>query len=161
MLKKILAGVFSGLLAAFLPACDGLNLGKLKPGVTSLQAVREIMGAPSMEWQDADGSLTLEYPRTPQGMVNYMIDFGPDQILRQVRQVLTEANFARVRPGMSMPEIRRLLGRPAHEIFFPLQQEHVWDWKIKADAGMEQFFNVHFSEAGLVLRTTSNLDPKG
>jgi hypothetical protein len=161
MLKKILAGVLSGLMAAFLPACDGVNLEKLKPGVTSLQAVREIMGEPTMEWRDADGSLTWEYPRTPQGLVNYMIDFGPDQVLREVRQVLTEANFARVRAGMSMPEIRRLLGRPAHEIYFPLKKEHVWDWKIKADAGMEQFFNVHFSEDGVVLQTSSNLDAKG
>jgi hypothetical protein len=161
MLKKILAGVFSGVLAAFLPACDGGNLGKLKPGLTSLPEVREIMGPPTMEWQNDDGSRTWEYPRTPQGMVNYMIDFGPDQVLREVRQVLTEENFARVKAGMSMPEIRRLLGRAAHEIYFPLSKEHVWDWKIKADAGMEQFFNVHFSEAGVVLRTSSNLDARG
>lgn len=161
MLKKILAGVLSGLMTAFLPACDGINLGKLKPGVTSQQTVREIMGAPAMEWQDADGSVTWEYPRTPQGMVNYMIDFGPDQVLREVRQVLNENNFARVKAGMSMPEIRRLLGQPAHEMYFSLSKEHVWDWKIRVDAGMDQFFNVHFSAAGVVLRTSTNFDAKG
>ena len=161
MLKKILAGALSSLMAALLPACDGINLRKLKPGLTSLQAARDIMGAPAMAWQDADGSVTWEYPRTPEGVVNYMIDFGPDQILREVRQVLNEANFARVRAGMSMPEIRRLLGQPAHEMYFALKKEHVWDWKTKVDAGMAHFFNVHFSEAGVVLHTSSNFDAKG
>lgn len=161
MLKKMLAGLLSGLVAALLPACDGVNLAKLRPGVTSLQEVREIMGAPAMAWQDADGSQTWEYPRTPQGMVNYMIDFGPDQLVREVRQVLNEDNFARVRAGMRMPEIRRLLGQPAHEMYFSLAKEHVWDWKVRVDAGMDQFFNVHFNEAGVVLRTSSNFDAKG
>jgi outer membrane protein assembly factor BamE (lipoprotein component of BamABCDE complex) len=161
MLKKILTGLLSGVFAVFLPACDGGNLGKLKPGVTTMTEVREIMGQPVMEWQDADGSKTWEYPRTPQGMVNYMIDFGPNQVLLEVRQVLTEENFARVKAGMSKPEIRRLLGQPAHELYFSLKKEAVWDWKIKSEPGMDQYFNVHFNEDGMVLRSSSNFDHKG
>ncbi|MEI7429478.1 MAG: outer membrane protein assembly factor BamE [Betaproteobacteria bacterium] len=161
MLKNIFTGLLSGVLAAFLPACDGVNLGKLKPGFSTMAEVREIMGAPAMEWQDADGSQTWEYPRTPQGMANYMIDFRPDKVLREVRQVLTEENFARVKAGMSKSDIRRLLGQPAHDLYFSLKKEAVWDWKIKAEPGMDQYFNVHFNEAGMVLRSSSNLDAKG
>lgn len=100
-MNKILAGLFSGLMAVFLPACDGINMAKLKPGISTVQDVREIMGPPTMEWQDADGTLTWEYPRTPQGIVNYMIEFGPDKVLREIRQVLTEENFGKVHAGMS------------------------------------------------------------
>jgi outer membrane protein assembly factor BamE (lipoprotein component of BamABCDE complex) len=156
VLKRILAGLLSGLMAAFLPACDRINLEKLKPGVSTLQDVRHIMGPPTMEWQEADGTLTLEYPRTPEGIVNYMIDFGPDKVLRAVRQVLTEENFGRAKEGMTREQIRRLLGQPAHEMYFSLKKEHVWDWKTKVEGGTEYFFNVHFNEEGLVVRTTTN-----
>lgn len=161
MLNKLFAGLLSGLMALFLPACDGINLEKLKPGISTLQDVRDIMGPPTMEWADPDGTLTWEYPRTPEGIVNYMIVFGPDQRLREVRQVLSEENFARVREGMSREEVRRLLGKPAHVFHFPLKKEHVWDWKSKVEPGMVWFFNVHFDENGRVLRTSSSFDPKG
>jgi outer membrane protein assembly factor BamE (lipoprotein component of BamABCDE complex) len=161
MLNKLFAGLLSGLMAIVLPACDGINLDKLKPGISTLQDVRDIMGPPTMEWADPDGTLTWEYPRTPEGIVNYMIVFGPDQRLREVRQVLNEENFARVREGMSRGEIRRLLGKPAHEFYFPLKKEHVWDWKSKVEPGMVWYFNVHFDENGRVVRTSSSFDPKG
>ena len=60
-MNKILAGLFSGLMAVFLPACDGINMAKLKPGISTVQDVREIMGPPTMEWQDADGTLTYTF----------------------------------------------------------------------------------------------------
>ena len=156
MLKKLLAGLLSGLIAALLPACDGINLPKLKPGLTTAQEVRQIMGPPTMEWSDADGTQTWEYPRTPGGIVNYMIVFGADQVLREVRQVLTDENFARVSPGMSRDEIRRLLGQPANVLSFPLKKETVWDWKIIGVANTPAYFNVHFGEDGRVLRTSTN-----
>ncbi len=159
MLKRLLTALLTGLLAAILPACDGVNLEKLKPGLTTMPEVRQIMGPPTIEWQDADGSATWEYPRTPQGIVNYMIDFGPDQVLKEVRQVLTEENFARVKDGMSREQVRRLLGKPANELYFTLKKEHVWDWKTKEEAGMIYYFNVHFDDNGRVVRTSSNFVP--
>ena len=156
MLKRLLAGLVSGLIAASLPACDMINLPKLKPGQTTTLEVREIMGPPTMTWTDDDGAQTWEYARTPAGIVHYMIDFGADQVLREVRQVLTDDNFARVRAGMSRDEVRRLLGQPAHEIFFSLKKEIVWDWKMIGVANTPAYFNVHFNEDGRVLYTSSN-----
>ena len=161
MLKRLLAGLFSGILAAVLPACDAFNLPKLKPGQTTMAETREIMGPPTMEWQNTDGSATWEYPRTPNGIVNYMIDFGPDRILKTVRQVLTQENFARVSPGMDQDDIRRLLGKPAREVYFPLMKETVWDWKTKSDSSYDEYFNVHFNPQGTVIRTSRNMESRG
>ena len=155
-----LAGLLSGIMAALLPACDGINLAKLRPGYSTMAEVREIMGPPTQEWADSDGSASWEYPRTPEGIVNYMIDFGPDQKLREVRQVLTDENFAKVREGMSREQIRRLLGRPAHERHFSLTKEHVWDWKTRSEGSTEYFFNVHFDEQGRVVRTSTNFESR-
>ena len=156
MFKKLLAGLLSGLMAALLPACDGINLGKLKPGITTAQQVRDIMGPPTQEWSDDDGTQTWEYPRTPEGIVNYMIVIDANQILREVRQVLCDENFARVHAGMTYDEVRRLLGQPAHEQFFALSKETVWDWKTTAVANTPSFFNVHFDADGRVVRTSTN-----
>ena len=152
-------GIFSGLLAALLPACDSINLDKLKPGVTTMAQTREIMGPPTMEWQDRDGTMTWEYPRTPNGIVNYMIDFGPDKILRQVRQVLTEENFARIKVGMTRDQVRRLLGQPAGEQYFSLKREYAWDWKTKSEGSYDYFFDVYFDEQGHVTRTGTHYKP--
>lgn len=162
MMKKLFQGMLSGIVAAALPACDSINLNELKPGISTAFEVRDRMGAPTMEWKDADGSVIWEYPRTPEGVVNYMIVIGPDNILREIRQVLTDENFARVQAGMSRDEIRRLLGKPAHELYFSLKKEHVWDWKLKTEpGGIESFFNVHFDENWRVLKTSTNLVPRG
>jgi hypothetical protein len=161
VIKKLFAGLFSGLIATAFSACDGLALQDLKPGVSTDRDVRNRMGRPTREWKDADGTQTWEYPRTPEGIVNYMIVIGPDNVLREVRQVLTEENFGKVTAGMSKEDVRRLLGQPAHELYFPLKKEHVWDWKWKIESSMDIFFNVHFDDDGHVVKTSSNFVPKG
>lgn len=158
LLKRI--AVIS-LIALLLGACDSDRLNRLRIGVTTSEEVRSIMGPPTSEWRDEDGSRTWEYPRTPEGLVNYMLVIGADDRLREIRQVLSEENFARVRPGMNREEVRRLLGQPAHEQWFPLQQETVWDWKTRVEPGMVWYFNVHFDSRGLVTRTSTNFVPRG
>jgi len=161
MIRKLLQTLLAGIVAAALPACDNVLLNGLKPGISTAYEVRDRMGAPAMEWQEADGSVTWEYPRTPEGVVNYMLVIGPDNVLREIRQVLTEDNFAKVRPGMSREEVRRLLGKPAHEVYFELKREVVWDWKTKIESGMDWYFNVHFDVGGRVVKTGGNFVPRG
>lgn len=161
MLRKLIAGLCSCLVAAVLPACDGINLQALKPGISTSVEVRERMGPPTMTWTDADGTQTWEYPRTPEGTVNYMIVIGPDGVLREIRQVLTDENCAKIKPGMSKEAVRRLLGKPAHEFYFDLKKEWVWDWKTKSEPGMDWFFNVHFDDSGQVTHTSGNHVSRG
>jgi SmpA / OmlA family len=160
---KWIAAAAAALGAALLPACDGVNLQALKPGVSTAEEVRARMGPPSAEHANADGSVTYEYNRQPQGADCYMITIGRDRIVQRIEQVLTEANLARVQPGMDRDDVRRLLGGPGSVSQFPAVNEEVWDWRV---AGMlpteEAHFHVHFDAAtGLVTRTTRRVEPKG
>lgn len=154
-MRRLLTLLCSLFAAVGLPACDYFNARELKPGVSTALEVRDRYGPPQMEWHNDDGSVTWEYSRQPQGAECYMITIGPDQILRRLDQVLNEATFARVQPGMSGDEVRRLLGKPAASQFFQLKQETVWEWLIDRGSSVTEptYFTVSFNTDGRVTGT--------
>jgi hypothetical protein len=127
--------------------------GSLEPGVTTMDATRQLMGAPDMEWHEKR-EVIWEYAFTPEGTRNYMLAFDANRMLSRVEQVLTPENFAQVQPGMSRDTIRRLLGRPATRVVFERRGEEVWDWKMPASSDVVAHFNVHFDLAGSVTGTS-------
>ncbi|WP_345793881.1 outer membrane protein assembly factor BamE [Thauera sp. JM12B12] len=155
-MKRLLAWICGLLSAIGITACDYINVKELQPGVSTAQEVRERFGPPHMEWRNEDGSLTWEFSRQPQGIECFMITIGPDQILRQIDQVLNEETFARVQHGMNGDQVRRLLGKPASSQFFQLKQETVWEWRIShgPDGTSDAvFFTVSFNNEGRVTGT--------
>lgn len=149
--------------ALSLPGCDYFNLQALQPGVSTGYDVRDRFGKPDMEWLNSDGSTTWEFSRQPEGTDCYMITIGQDNILRSVDQVLTEANYARVQPGMTGEQVRRILGKPASKQFFQLAGETVWQWRIAGDASITDplFFTASFDTTGKVTKTGRNVEYRG
>ena len=142
--------------------CDYFALQDLKPGVSTDLEVRERLGRPTLEWRNADGSVTWEYPKGPQGTDTYMVTIGPDRILRVVDQVLTEANYARIEKGMDGDQVRRILGKPGQITTYPHKPETVWDWHIAGSLPSEEaHFHVHFSPDGKVTGTSRRVEVKG
>ena len=137
---------------------DALALKGLTPGVSTLDQVRSQMGKPETERVSGDGSRRLEYPRGPEGLNTWMVDIGPDGRLVAITQALTAENFAKVHPGMTEDDVRRLLGKPGQVAAYRLKQETVWSWKWQ-EGGVtpEAYFNVHFGPDGRV-STTSRSD---
>jgi outer membrane protein assembly factor BamE (lipoprotein component of BamABCDE complex) len=151
----------SAIVAAALPACDYVNTKEIKPGVTTQAEVRNRMGEPGfVHWND-DGTATWEYARQPNGMKCYMITFNSDQIVSKLEQVLNEANYAKVREGMSKDDVRRLLGAPATQQRFDNLHEEIWEWRIEGVPQMpseESYFMVHFDTGhGGVKKTSRRL----
>lgn len=160
-MRRLLTLLCAFLAALGLPACDPIALAELKPGISTAQEVRTLMGAPNQEWHNDDGSVTWEFSRQPEGTECFMATIGPDQILRHLEQVLTEANFARLQPGMTGPEVLRRLGRPAQRAFFELKQEHVWSWLIDSqDPTGRVYFTVTFNTDGRLLTTGRHTEPR-
>lgn len=153
----------TALVTALLPACDVVNLPEIKPGITTAAEVRSRMGEPGFEFSNPDGSVTWEYSRQPSGTTCYMITIGGDQIVQKLEQVLTEANFGRIRDGMSRAEIRRLLGAPASKVVFDNLGEEVWEWRVEGVPPTEEtYFSVHFDlHSGGVGKTSKRVAMKG
>jgi outer membrane protein assembly factor BamE (lipoprotein component of BamABCDE complex) len=151
----------------FLMACDRqgrpieeFGLDKLARGVSSESDVRMIMGQPDTVWEDEDGSRTLEYPKGPMGPRTWMFMIDKDGKLKDYKQVLTEENFANIKPGMSKDDVRRMLGRPRTVVQFKLKNEEVWDWRYLQLVTNRRLFNVHFDmNSGKVTQTSSLDDP--
>jgi outer membrane protein assembly factor BamE (lipoprotein component of BamABCDE complex) len=137
---------------------DALLLKDMTPGVTTEAQILAQMGKPETARTFTDGSKRFEYPRGPQGLNTYMVDIDRDGKLQAIAQVLTAANFAKIRLGMTEDEVRRLLGKPGQVAVFPLKPETVWSWKWREGGVTEEgIFNVHFDQNQRVY-TTSRSD---
>ncbi|WP_151446103.1 outer membrane protein assembly factor BamE [Lacisediminimonas profundi] len=136
------------------------GLEKLARGVSSEGDVRTAMGRPDTVWEEESGERVLEYPKGPNGVRTWMFDIGKDGKLKDWRQVLTEDNFKRITPGMSMDQVRRMLGRPRSTMQFRLKNEEVWDWLYQEGPGSRRLFNVHFDiGTRVVTRVSTSEDP--
>jgi outer membrane protein assembly factor BamE (lipoprotein component of BamABCDE complex) len=130
------------------------GLDKLNKGVSTEADVRSAMGAPDSLREDGSGGHVLEYPKGPQGVRTWMFWIAADGRLADYQQVLSDANFARVQPGMSREQVRALLGRPRSVVPFRRKNEEVWDWKY-LHVHEERLFNVHFDlDGGQVVRVS-------
>jgi len=140
-------------LAAMLAGCA--NFAALPAGTPS-QQVQAKLGAPGTVWKNSDGSEVWEYPYGPLGRQTFMVTVGPDRAVREVRQVLSDEYFSKVRAGMSRDEVRRLLGKPGEIMAFDVRGEEVWSWRYKDQNPM--FFNVLFDRAAGTVRTTLRIE---
>ena len=133
-----------------LAGCDKVAMDSLKPGVSSEGDVIAALGQPERIWQEADGGRTLEYNRQPFGVVNYMVRIGPSGTMTALNQVLTQENFARIKPGMSRDEVRYILGKPADMTPYKLSRTEVWVWRFELFPSKNRGFYVTFDQNGRV-----------
>ncbi len=131
------------------------NFSAISPGDTA-HSVEARVGPPAAMWKNPDGSEVWEYPQGFYAVQTFMIDIGPDQAVSTVRQVLDEAYFSRIQPGMSRDDVRRLIGRPREIWYFPPRDEETWTWRYY-DINY-RFFNVLFDRSAGTVRTTLRLD---
>ncbi|MES2942633.1 MAG: outer membrane protein assembly factor BamE [Pseudomonadota bacterium] len=155
-----------------LVACDQQHISELEEGVATETDVRTRFGEPEKIWDARDmaslplpgatlavlatpGARTLEYNRQPQGMVNYMITIGPDGKMSALRQVLAPQNFAAILPGLSMEQVRKMLGKPMKVTPFVLKNQTHYDWRYLNPPNIAMIFTVVFVSDLRVVSTAS------
>jgi hypothetical protein len=140
------------LACAPLAACDVQRTHPMEVGVSTETDVRAQFGEPAAVYEEEDGGRTFEYPRQPEGQVNYLITIGAQGRLVAIRQVLNPDRFASITPGLDKAQVRRLIGRPARAEISELENEEVWDWRW-LDGTQSKVFSVTFDSDGKVQST--------
>ena len=137
-----------------------LARGALSPGRSNESDVRSLLGKPDAVHDGDGGGRILEYPRGPAGTETWMVEIGPDDRYRGMRNVLVDASFARLEPGDSIDDVRRRLGRPGGSADFPRRGERILSWKYRADDGRLEHFNAHFDGQGRLTGVSRTPDPE-
>ena len=76
-----------------------------------------------------NGETVLWFPRLPAGRVSYAARIGKDDKLIAIEQRLTEANVAKLQPGVSREsDVLDLLGPPDRVDKFPRQERDAWSY---------------------------------
>lgn len=142
------------IITALFAGCDAQRAAKLEEGLSTEADVRAQFGEPVQVIERADGSKLLAYPRQPEGWTNVEIVIGSDGKMTSLRQLLTPANFAKVRPGMAQAEVRQMLGPHAKTLRYALKpDEETWRWHFMAGQD-KKVFEVLFGADRRVLSST-------
>src|SRR5438128_2380159 len=83
------------------------------PGMPASEVAARI-GKPIAQGQLADGESYWDYSVQPMGYYNYRVTFGADERVREVRNLLTKENIARLEPGMTRAQVAEIVGPSLH-----------------------------------------------
>ncbi len=136
---------------AALAGCASYDGYSLRPGTSTEDEVRSVMGRPAMEFRNADGSRELVYPRGPLGTQTFMADVSRDGVLQAVRPVLSDEVFLRIVPGMTRDQVLRLIGPPGDVMEFPRSGRVSYEWRFMDTWHYTALFSVDFDRNGIVV----------
>ena len=132
-----------------LAGCDRVATGELQAGQSTVADMKQKMGEPANVYREGDKEV-WEYPLGPEGVRTYMMTVNAQGTLEKIDQVLVEANFKRIQPGMTITEVRRILGRNSKEQRFGMTPSELTH-KYKFNTGVEdQYFDVTYNAEGRV-----------
>jgi outer membrane protein assembly factor BamE (lipoprotein component of BamABCDE complex) len=128
----------------------------VSPGMPSSE-VAERIGKPIAEGRLAGNDTYWDYSRDPYGY--FRVTFGPDERVREVRDLHTEQNFRRIQPGMTSAQVVEIAGVPP-----PYLKEgygngtRSWTYRYD-DASISKLLHVIFDPSDRVLWYYSEWDP--
>jgi outer membrane protein assembly factor BamE (lipoprotein component of BamABCDE complex) len=137
--------------AIALSGCASYSGSSLRPGASNEGEVRGVMGAPALEFTGEDGSRRLVYPRGPLGTQTFVARLGQDGVLQEMKQVLGDDTFNRIRPGLTEQEILHMIGPPGETMHFARTDTTAWDYRYTDSWGYVAVFSVTFDNKGVVV----------
>ena len=122
-----------------------------KPG-TPAQQVTQDMGAPHVCVQLPDGGVRWIYSRQPAGQQVYHMVFDAQQRLQYVEQVLKEAHFYALKPGVDNREsVFNYFGKPALVEHVANFKGDIWTYRLYEN-GIDRQAHVFVDPQGVVQR---------
>lgn len=154
VLVRCLAGAG---LALLLAACA--TPARVAPG-TPEAAVIESLGRPTSRSVTPGVGPRLLYSQQPWGYEAWAIQFDAQGRVISSAQMLSDQQFAKIRPGeQNRADIERLFGPPADRPAFPIKNETSNMYRYLRDNAFPSAMWVYFDPAGVVTGTGGGLDP--
>ena len=126
----------------------------ITPGMAATE-VGAAVGKPTAIGKLVDGGMYWDYSRQP--YYTDRVTFGPDERVREVRNLLVEPNFENLRPGMTLDEVRGVVG-PAYLYGQFVDGTTVWTYRYQ-DVGIWKLLHVTMGPDGRMLRYATEWDP--
>jgi hypothetical protein len=150
---------FSAVIVLLGASCAGYDGLGLRAGSSNEGAVREVMGAPALEFAAEDGGKDLIYPRGPLGIQTFVAHVDRGGVLEEIRPVLKDETFRRMQLGMTQDQVLRRIGPPGEKMHFGLSDQTAWDYRYVDTWGYTAIFSATFDARGvLVSKFTRRLD---
>lgn len=150
--------IASLLASVLLLSCASYSGSGLKPGQSSLDDVLHVMGQPAMRWAEPDGAMQLSYPRGPYGFHSFMVYVDAEGHLLRIENVMKEAAFDKIVPGMKPDQVMRQLGpsEPRWTAYYKARDELVWEWRYCDAWSQAARFDVMFDNTSGLVRTSKS-----
>lgn len=157
-LSRLTSALAATLLAsALLAGCA--TPGGMAPGQAEATVLAEL-GKPTSRSITPGVGPRLLYSNQPWGFEVWALQFDATGRLISSAQMLTPAQFSRVRPGdQTRADIERLFGPPAQKLRFGLIDEDAWMYRFIQDSIFKMAFWVQFTPQGVVTSTGITTDP--
>jgi len=128
----------------------------VSPGMAASE-VNARIGKPVAEGRLSSGEAYSDYTREPYGY--YRVIFGPDERVRDLRDLHTEQNFLNLQPGMTHSQVAAVVGRPSAYLKEAYGNgTSSWTYRYR-DAGIAKLLHVTFGADERVLRYSWEWDP--
>ncbi len=146
------------LLYASLAGCATYDVSHLvTPGMAKGE-VSALAGKPIAEGRLADSEAYWDYTRQPYGYTIYRVTFGPDERVREVRNLLTPENIRKLQAGMTQAEVSAVVGvSPDRQAY--ANGTRSWSYRYQ-DYGVIKLLHVIFDSGDRVLWYYSEWDPR-
>ena len=153
MMRPLLLGLFA---CPALVGCAAYIPRAVSPGMAAAE-VSAHAGKPVAEGRFASNEPYWDYTDQPFGYTNYRVTFGPDDRVRDVRNLLTEQNLANIGPRMTQEEVAAIVGPSARKRSY-WNGTTSWTYRY-LDGQLVKLLNVIFDREGHVLSRYTEWDP--
>lgn len=155
-MKQTLSSILLAAGAALTAGCAFMNPAAIPTGTTTAELTQRL-GPPTGEYRLPAGGKRLEYARGPMGKQTWMFDFDGAGRLAKTTQVLTEAQFNAIRPGMTREEVLSVIGHPGETSRLAWQRQTVWSYRYETP--FCQWFQLGLDTSGKVTDSGYYPDP--
>ncbi len=126
-------------------------------GATPEQVITQL-GPPLPQPESLVQTRRLDFPRGPYGRHTYVVYFSADGKAERFEQVLKEENFARIKPGMDIAEVREIIGISRDTFLLGRDRGFVWNYRYITP--LCQWFQIEFTKEAKVRSTGYGLPPE-